>query len=61
MYKKEQRVELISTTDEYTTLVPGDKGTVRLVDDMGTIHINWDNGNTLGMIPGEDQIIIIDE
>ena len=61
MYKKEQRVELISTTDEYTTLVPGDKGTVRLVDDIGTIHINWDNGNTLGMIPGEDQIIIIDE
>jgi hypothetical protein len=61
MYKKGQRVELISTTDEYTTLVPGDKGTVRLVDDIGTIHINWDNGNTLGMIPGEDQIIIIDE
>lgn len=61
MYKKGQRVELVSTTDEYTKLVPGDKGTIRLVDDIGTVHINWDNGNTLGMIPGEDEIIIIDE
>ena len=21
---------------------------------MGTIHVNWDNGRTLGLVPGED-------
>ena len=61
MYKKGDRVELISTTDKYTKLVTGDKGTVRLVDDMKTVHINWDDGSCLGMIPGEDEIRIIDE
>ena len=35
------RVELIKMDDPYTTkLVPGCKGTVRYVDDIGTIHIS---------------------
>lgn len=33
---------------------PGTMGTVRLVDDMGTIHCDFDNGRRLGLIPGED-------
>ena len=24
------------------------------VDDMGSIHMHWDNGRTLALIPGED-------
>ena len=48
------RVELIRMNDEYTRLKPGDKGTVRCVDDMGTIHISWDNGSSLGVVYGED-------
>ena len=61
--KKGDRVELVSTTDEYTTLKSGDRGTVRNIDDLGTVHINWDVGSSLGMIPGEDVIrkIIIRE
>ena len=35
-------------------LVPGCLGTVRWVDDMGTIHVSWDCGSSLGFIPGED-------
>ena len=50
------RVRLVSTTDPYTQLACGDEGTVRYVDDMGTVHINWDSGSSLGMIPGEDVI-----
>ncbi len=30
------------------------KGTVRCVDDMGTIHCDFDNGRCLGIIPEED-------
>ena len=27
---------------------------MKFVDDMGTIHPQWDNGRTLGLIYGED-------
>lgn len=37
---------------------PGTKGTVRIVDDMGTIHCDFDNGRRLGLIPGEDSFHI---
>ena len=30
------------------------KGTVEMVDDIGTVHCLFDNGRTLGLIPGED-------
>ena len=38
-YPKGTRVELVRMDDPYTCLTTGDKGTVRGVDDMGTIHI----------------------
>ena len=40
--------------DPYTTLKSGDKGTVDYIDDIGTIHVNWDKGSSLGIIYGED-------
>lgn len=46
------RVELIHTTDEHTTLPPGTHGTVAFVDGLGTVHIDWDNNSTLGIVPG---------
>lgn len=57
---KDKRIELISTTDPYTELKPGDLGTVDFVDDLGTIHITWDNGSQLGLVPGEDQYKIVE-
>ena len=54
-------IELISTSDPYTELKPGDRGTVDFVDDIGTIHVVWDNGSTLGLVPGEDQYRFVDE
>lgn len=53
-YTPGKRIKLIRTTDPYTKLKYGDKGTVVHVDDIGTIHCNWDSGTKLGMIPGED-------
>ena len=52
---KGKRIEMISTTDHYTDLKSGDRGTVDYVDDMGTIHVSWDNGSQLGLVPCEDQ------
>lgn len=49
------RVRLIRTTDPHTQLVPGAEGTVVQVDDLGTVHVRWDDGGTLGLIPGVDK------
>lgn len=49
------RVELTKMNDPYRTdLVPGCRGTVRGVDDTGTIHVRWDIGSSLGVVYGED-------
>ena len=50
------RVELVSMDDPYARLKPGDQGTVVAVDDIGTVHIDWDNGSGLGAAYGADVI-----
>jgi len=55
-YPAGARVELVSTSDPYTELLPGTQGTVKHVDDAGTIFVNWQNGSGLGMVYGEDVI-----
>lgn len=32
----------------------GAVGTVFCVDDIGTVHVKWDNGSCLGLVHGED-------
>lgn len=54
------RVELISMNDPYSKLRPGDKGTVVFVDDIATVHVNWDCGSSLGVAYGEDHIAIVE-
>ena len=55
-YPKDARVELLSMDDPYTKLRPGDQGTVIAVDDIGTVHIAWDSGSSLGAAYGVDRI-----
>jgi hypothetical protein len=57
--KAGDRVQLIHCTDLHTALSPGALGTVTLVDSLGTIHVQWDNGIKLGLVPGEDSFVII--
>jgi hypothetical protein len=61
MYTKvDDRVELIHCSDPYTKLKPGDKGTVVLIDSRETVHVKWDNGSTLGLVPREDRWKVIE-
>lgn len=53
-YPPGTRIVLNHMSDPYHPVPEGMRGTVRVVDDMGTIHMNWDNGRTLGLVPGED-------
>lgn len=55
------RVKLIKMNDPYNTiLVPGSLGTVVGVDDIGTIHVSWDCGSTLGVVYEEDVCEIVE-
>jgi len=49
------RVILEEMNDRHAPPI-GTKGTVMHVDDIGTIHVHWDNGSTLGAIYGEDVV-----
>ena len=40
--------------DLYAPIQYGTEGTVMFVDDIGTIHVLWGNGRTIGLIYGED-------
>lgn len=55
MYPEGTRVWLVSMDDIQAPPV-GTEGTVFSVDDMGTVHVRWDNGSTLGAVFGEDII-----
>ena len=61
MYPKGTRIELIDMDDPYAPIESGTKGTVEFVDDIGQIHMKWDNGRTLALIPGEDSFKVIKE
>lgn len=56
MYPEGTRVELIHMDDPYSRLKPGDKGTVRLVDDTATVFVDWDCGSGLGVVYGVDRV-----
>ena len=56
-----KRVRLDYTDDEWTKLKPGDEGEIVMVDDMGTLFVNWDAGSNLGLIPGKDKFTILDK
>ena len=56
-YTPGTRVELVSMKDPYNqTLKPGDRGSVTAVDSIGTVFVDWDNGSTLGVAYGADEI-----
>lgn len=60
-FQKGTRVELVSMDDPYTKIPVGTKGIVTGVDDIGTIHVEWDTGNHLGIVYGEDKCKVVEK
>jgi len=46
-FTKDLKVKLIKMYDLYSAPPTGTIGVVDYVDDMGQVHINWENGSTL--------------
>ena len=53
-YPPGTRLELISMGKDPDPVPPGTRGTVERVNSLGDIEVNWDNGRSLSLIPGED-------
>ncbi|WP_433259249.1 DUF4314 domain-containing protein (plasmid) [Streptosporangium sp. CA-135522] len=61
-FQRNDRVELVRTTDEHTRLQPGDRGTVTRVDhSMKVVGMRWDDGSSLSMLLDEgDEIRLLE-
>lgn len=54
-YPPGTKIKCIHMNDDCHPVPDGTLGTVQFVDDAGTIHVGWENGSSLGLVPGEDQ------
>lgn len=52
------RVRVDKMDDPHSVPV-GTYGTVKSVDDAGQLHVNWDNGSTLALIPNADKFTVL--
>lgn len=59
-YPAGTKVELQNMVGE-TQMPSGLTGVVKFVDDIGSIHVSWENGSSLALIPGEDEFQVISE
>ena len=53
-YPPGTRIVLNSMGDDPRPIEGGTSGTVKVVDDIGTVHCEFDSGRSLGLIDGED-------
>ena len=53
-YPEGTRIVLDYMGEDPHPIEPGTRGTVRHVDDIGTVHVDFDNGRRLGLVAGED-------
>lgn len=60
IYKPGTRVELVKM-DDIQAPPPGTRGTVRGVDDIGSIMVSWDTGGSLSVAYGEDVCRVVSE
>ena len=58
-YPPGTRIRLNSMDDPYAPILPGTEGEVDFVDDAGQLHMKWDNGRSLALIPGEDSFTVL--
>ena len=56
--KKGMRIRMISMNDP-NGVDEGLEGTIVTIDGLGTLHVKWDDGSKLGVIPGVDEYQVL--
>ena len=54
LYPKGTRVELMMMGGHFAPIPVGTIGTVEFVDNLGRIHVKWDNGIGCCLVPSKD-------
>jgi hypothetical protein len=52
------RIRMLSMEDEFP-VDEGMEGTIYNIDDLGTLHVKWDDGRNIGIIPGIDEYQVL--
>lgn len=55
MAKIGMRIRMLNMDDEQDPIDDGLEGTIVAIDDLGTLHVKWDDGRKLGVIPNIDE------
>lgn len=60
-YKPGTKVQLIKMYDYISPVSSGTIGSVDFIDDIGNIHMKWENGSRLSLIAGLDEFRILED
>ena len=55
------KLQLLSMRNEKYPVLPGTVGEVTHIDDAGSIHMRWENGSSLALIPEIDSFQTVSE
>ena len=53
-------IELIKLEDRFSQLKTGTYGKIEYIDDIGQIHVIWETGSKLALIPGIDTFRVVE-